>query len=101
MQTPRKDRSTNVGGAHDLGLGHWSHPLLGCLVIDHAHGARIGILRGLAPDVAEADIGPSRSIPNAPPVAWLAPEKGGVEWTTDPAFIEAAGPAANSAILRT
>ncbi|MFI6723686.1 hypothetical protein [Streptomyces atratus] len=98
MQTPRVNQQTSTRGRRHLGLGHWSHPLLGCLVIDHAHDDRTGILRGLAPDVKKTNIGPSLSIPNTPPVAWLAPEKGGVEWTTDPASIEAAVPSADGAV---
>ncbi|MGW5940553.1 hypothetical protein ACWIG3_18600 [Streptomyces celluloflavus] len=73
-----------------LGLGHLNHPLLGHPVIDHAHDDRIGILRAIAPD-AKASTGLVIGIPDTPPVAWLAPETGGLEWTTDPDAIEAAG----------
>lgn len=36
-----------------LGLGHWTHPLLGRRVVDHAHGGRVGVLRALAPEADE------------------------------------------------
>ncbi|REK90982.1 hypothetical protein DY245_07330 [Streptomyces inhibens] len=75
--------------AQPLGLGHWSHPLLGRLVIDHAHGDLIGILRAIAPDPKDSNPGLALRIPDAPPVAWLAPKGGGREWTTDPTAIEA------------
>ncbi|MEU9476146.1 hypothetical protein [Streptomyces sp. NPDC048191] len=54
------------------GLMHRSHPWLGHLVTDSATGRR-GILRAIAPE----DTGPA-------PVAWLAPRRGGIEWTTAP-----------------
>jgi hypothetical protein len=73
-----------------LGLGHLSHPLLGHRVIDHAHDDRIGILRAVAPDAGANAPGLVIGIPDTPPVAWLAPVAGGVEWTTDPDAIEAA-----------
>ncbi|MFD7101949.1 hypothetical protein [Streptomyces celluloflavus] len=73
-----------------LGLGHWKHPLLGHLVVDHAHDDRIGILRAIAPDVKAHTPGLVIEIPDTPPVAWLAPLTGGVEWTTDPEAIEVA-----------
>ncbi|MFJ5593218.1 hypothetical protein ACIQCG_26140 [Streptomyces noursei] len=73
-----------------LGLGHWEHPLLGRLVVDHAHGDRQGVFRALAPEVKDNDLGPVLKIPHTPPVAWLAPENGGLEWTTDLDAIEAA-----------
>ncbi|MGA5270165.1 hypothetical protein [Streptomyces lydicamycinicus] len=72
-----------------LGLGHVEHPLLGHLVVDHAHGDRRGILRALAPDVKGNNLAPVLRVPDTPPVAWLAPEAGGLEWTTDPSAIEA------------
>ncbi|MFE5740672.1 hypothetical protein [Streptomyces celluloflavus] len=73
-----------------LGLGHLNHPLLGHPVIDHAHDDRIGILRAIAPDAKANTPNLSIEIPDTPPVAWLAPETGGLEWTTDPDAIEAA-----------
>ncbi|MEU8786483.1 hypothetical protein [Streptomyces sp. NPDC048637] len=72
-----------------LGLGHWSHPLLGARVVDHAHGDRIGIFRALAPDVEATHRGPVLKVPDTPPVVWLSPEGGGVEWTTGLDTIEA------------
>jgi hypothetical protein len=74
-----------------LGLGHWKHPLLGRRVIDHAHDDRIGVLRAIAPD-AKAGTRLIIGIPDTPPVAWLAPVAGGVEWTTETEAIEAANP---------
>jgi hypothetical protein len=73
-----------------LGLGHWSHPLLGQRVIDHPHGDRVGVLRALAPDVQGGSLDPVLKVPDTPPVAWLSPEGGGVEWTTALDTIEAA-----------
>ncbi|MFE7780606.1 hypothetical protein [Streptomyces nigrescens] len=73
-----------------LGLGHFEHPLLGRLVVDHASGGRVGVLRAIAPDVDNRDAEPELKVPDTPPVAWLAPEGGGLEWTTDPLQIEAA-----------
>lgn len=73
-----------------LGLGHVDHPLLGHRVVDHAHGDRVGVLRALAPEVKGNNLGPVISVPDTRPVAWLAPETGGREWTTDPKAIEAA-----------
>ncbi|WP_432141302.1 hypothetical protein [Streptomyces sp. bgisy084] len=73
-----------------LGLGHVDHPLLGHRVVDHAHGDRVGVLRALAPEVKGNNLGPVLSVPDTRPVAWLAPETGGLEWTTDPKAIEAA-----------
>ncbi|MCF3178198.1 hypothetical protein IPZ61_33460 [Streptomyces sioyaensis] len=75
--------------ARALGLGHLSHPLLGRRVIDHAHGDRVGVFRALAPDVKGPRSEPVLRVPDTPPVAWLAPEGGGVEWTTAPDAIEA------------
>jgi hypothetical protein len=73
-----------------LGLGHWSHPLLGRRVVDHAHGDRVGVIRAFASDVNghNLSLGPVISVPDTPPVVWLSPEGGGVEWTTDPDAIE-------------
>ncbi|MEV5950381.1 hypothetical protein [Streptomyces sp. NPDC051993] len=62
----------------DWGLMHRHHPLLGQRVVDHVHGDRHGILRAIAPDVDH----PRH-------VAWIFPEGGGVEWTTNPDRIEA------------
>ncbi|MFD7104615.1 hypothetical protein [Streptomyces celluloflavus] len=73
-----------------LGLGHLNHPLLGHPVIDHAHADRIGILRAIAPDAKANTPSLNIGIPDTPPVAWLAPVTGGLEWTTDPDAIEAA-----------
>ncbi|MFE7612221.1 hypothetical protein [Streptomyces celluloflavus] len=73
-----------------LGLGHLNHPLLGHPVIDHAHADRIGILRAIAPDAKANTPSLVIGIPDTPPVAWLAPVTGGLEWTTDPDAIEAA-----------
>ncbi|MEU7178845.1 MULTISPECIES: hypothetical protein [Streptomyces] len=73
-----------------LGLGHQSHPLIGRLVVDHAHDDRVGVLRAIAPDSKDNRYGLVIMVPNAPPVAWLAPEGGGLEWTTSPDAIEAA-----------
>ncbi|REK91109.1 hypothetical protein DY245_06585 [Streptomyces inhibens] len=73
-----------------LGLGHYEHPLLGRLVVDHAHDDRIGVLRAIAPDVGGPNVKPMLRIPDTPPVAWLVPEGGGVEWSTNPDAIEAA-----------
>ncbi|GAB7033335.1 hypothetical protein AB0G35_13745 [Streptomyces sp. NPDC021749] len=75
--------------AQPLGLGHWSHPLLGRRVVDRSHDNRIGILRAIAPDPKESGPGPRLCVPEGPPVAWLVPEGGGLEWTTDPGAIEA------------
>ncbi|MFF9781629.1 hypothetical protein GTW98_04845 [Streptomyces sp. SID8375] len=72
-----------------LGLGHWSHPLLGERVVDHAHGDRVGVFRALAPDAEATHPGPVLVVPDTPPVAWLSPEGGGVEWTTGLDTIEA------------
>ncbi|TBO57075.1 hypothetical protein EYS09_24540 [Streptomyces kasugaensis] len=73
-----------------LGLGHLNHPLLGHPVIDHAHDDHIGILRAIAPDAKANTPSLNIGIPDTPPVAWLAPVTGGLEWTTDPDAIEAA-----------
>ncbi|MFK0296699.1 hypothetical protein ACIQU6_40365 [Streptomyces sp. NPDC090442] len=73
-----------------LGFGHQAHPLIGCLVVDHAHGDRVGVLRAVAPDLKVNSYSLPVMVPNAPLVAWLAPEKGGREWTTSPDEIEAA-----------
>jgi hypothetical protein len=54
------------------GLMHRSHPWLGQLVTDSASGRR-GILRAIAPEGTALT-----------PVAWLAPPRGGIEWTTAP-----------------
>ncbi|MEU9111842.1 hypothetical protein AB0D04_08640 [Streptomyces sp. NPDC048483] len=72
-----------------LGLGHCKHPLLGRAVLDTATG-RVGVLRAIAPEPNGVQFVPSRGLLEAPPVAWLAPEGGGTEWTTDPDEIEAA-----------
>ncbi|MER5969688.1 hypothetical protein ABT112_08115 [Streptomyces sp. NPDC002055] len=72
-----------------LGLGHFEHPLLGRLVVDHAHGDRVGVLRAIAPDVDNRDAEPELKVPDTPPMAWLAPAGGGLEWITDPDEIEA------------
>jgi len=79
---------THTPSTQPLGLGHFDHPLLGLLVVDHAHNDRTGVLRAIAPDVD----GPNARlrIPDNEPVAWLAPKGGGREWNTDPDAIEAA-----------
>lgn len=82
--------TTRTPSTRPLGLGHFDHPLLGRLVVDHAHDDRIGILRAIAPDVRRPDMGAVLRIPDTPLVAWLAPKSGGLEWSTDPAAIEAA-----------
>ncbi|WP_241740782.1 hypothetical protein [Streptomyces sp. L2] len=77
--------SARGAAATSTGLMHRSHPWLGHLVTDSATGRR-GILRAIAPE----DTTPT-------PVAWLAPRRGGIEWTTapenltDPAPITPAG----------
>ncbi|MEU9502050.1 hypothetical protein [Streptomyces sp. NPDC048196] len=73
-----------------LEFGHLHHPLLGRRVIDHGHDDRVGILRALAPDPKDNNPGLVLWIPDTPPVAWLSPVGGGVEWTTGPDQIEAA-----------
>lgn len=70
--------------AKDLGMGHRSHPWLGHRVIDTEHGDRVGVLRAVAPDVDDIRTEPLLTVPSTPPVAWLAPERGGgCEWTTN------------------
>jgi len=54
------------------GLLHREHRWIGQEVEDTATGRR-GVLRALAPDGDKPR-----------PVAWLLPEGGGMEWTTDP-----------------
>jgi hypothetical protein len=61
---------------------HQGHRLIGCCVRDTLSG-RTGVLRAIAPD---GD--------NPKPVAWLRPERGGIEWTTAPEALEAANSAA-------
>lgn len=71
-----------------LGYGHWTHPLLGQRVVDHAHDGRVGVFRAFAPD---AERGPGLAIrvaQDTPLVVWLAPEGGGREWTTPLTAIE-------------
>lgn len=64
--------SSRGAAVTSTGLMHRSHPWLGHLVTDSATGRR-GILRAIAPEgTAPA------------PVAWLAPRRGGIEWTTAP-----------------
>ncbi|MFE0377767.1 hypothetical protein ACFW1M_19750 [Streptomyces inhibens] len=82
--------TTSLPTTQPLGLGHWDHPLLGRRVIDRAHGGRSGVLRAIAPDVQDNNPGLMLQVPRTPPVAWLSPEGGGVEWTTAPDAIEAA-----------
>ncbi|MCC5474546.1 hypothetical protein [Streptomyces barringtoniae] len=57
------------------GLMHRSHPWLGHMVTDSATGRR-GILRAIAPEGT-----------TPAPVAWLAPRRGGIEWTTAPEYL--------------
>ena len=80
-----------------MGLGHRSHPLIGSRVVDTAHN-QPGILRAVAPDLdttvhrpTPTGTTPPRSeIEAADPVAWLAPEGGGREWSTPLEFIRPA-----------
>lgn len=65
-----------------LGLGHRSHRWLGRTVTDSVTGRR-GVLRAMTPDDAT----------HGRMVAWLAPEGGGVEWTTDPSALHDPAPA--------
>ncbi len=67
----------------ETGLGHREHPLLGRTVVDTATG-RTGILRAVCPepDCCRAWADPVPRPGSDPPVAWLAPVGGGVEWTT-------------------
>ncbi|NGO70012.1 hypothetical protein [Streptomyces boncukensis] len=66
-----------------LGLAHEDHPLLGHRVLDTAHHV-IGVLRAVAPEpTTEAQRTLAPFLPEvSDPVAWLAPERGGREWTT-------------------
>ncbi|MEU9120178.1 hypothetical protein AB0C96_10000 [Streptomyces sp. NPDC048506] len=73
-----------------LGLGHWDHPLLGRHVVDRAHADRIGVLRAIAPDSKDNPFNLVVMVPDTPPVAWLSPPGGGLEWTTALDAIEAA-----------
>lgn len=82
--------TTHTPSTQPLALGHFDHPLLGRLVVDHAHDDRIGVLRAIAPEVDSPSLGPVWRIPDTEPVAWLAPKGGGLEWSTDPDAIEAA-----------
>nr|WP_155073258.1 hypothetical protein [Streptomyces taklimakanensis] len=65
-------------------MGHREHPLLGRTVLDTATG-RTGILRAVCPepDSATVCVAPALRPGSGPPVAWLAPVGGGVEWTTE------------------
>ncbi|WP_181785475.1 hypothetical protein [Streptomyces phytophilus] len=65
-----------------LGMGHQSHPWLGHLVADTAHSGRVGVLQAVAPDVDDIRLEPIFRAPDEPPVAWLRPKDGGMEWTT-------------------
>ncbi|MFG2141385.1 hypothetical protein [Streptomyces sp. NPDC048650] len=80
-------RSTDTGDPKSLGLSHFDHPLLGHQVVDHGHDDAVGVLRAFAPAVDKVTLVPS--IPKGDPVAWLAPVRGGLEWTTHPDEIEA------------
>jgi len=64
-----------------LGLGHRSHKWLGRTVTDSVTGKR-GLLRAITLDDAT----------HGHMVAWLAPEGGGVEWTTDPSALHNPSP---------
>lgn len=77
----------------EIGLGHRDHPLLGRTVLDTATG-RTGVLRAVCPepDGTAVCTGSAFRPGSGPPVAWLAPVGGGVEWTTEPEAIrEVAG----------
>ncbi|MFD1828364.1 hypothetical protein ACFSJS_01640 [Streptomyces desertarenae] len=76
----------------EVGLGHREHPLLGRTVLDTATG-RTGVLRAVCPepDGCRAWTGPVLRPGGGPPVAWLAPVGGGVEWTTALDAIREAG----------
>ncbi len=76
--------------AKHFGFGHEDHPLLGHRVVDAEHGRQVGVLRAVAPDVTDIRLEPVPVVPDGPPVAWLAPERGGVEWTTSLDAIEEA-----------
>lgn len=76
--------------ARDMGMGHLTHPWLNRLVVDTEHSGRLGVLRAVAPDVDDIRTEPLIQVPGTPPVAWLAPEHGGREWTTSLAAIEEA-----------
>ncbi|AWN24815.1 hypothetical protein [Streptomyces sp. NEAU-S7GS2] len=80
--------TTHTPSTQPLGWRHLDHPLLGRLVVDHAHDDRIGVLRAIASDMDGPNV--KLRIPDTPPVAWLAPKSGGREWNTDPDAIEAA-----------
>lgn len=84
-------------GVRQLGLGHRAHPWLGRQVVDREHGGRVGVLRAVAPDVDVIRTGPVIQVPRTPPVAWLAPLRGGCEWTTSLDAIEEVGNADASA----
>ncbi|MFH9229075.1 hypothetical protein ACH4NT_34375 [Streptomyces lydicus] len=86
MPSTQADPQTVRREGKDLGLGHEDHPLLGCEVIDHDHDGIRGVLRAYAPAVDKVTLVPSA--PSGKPVAWLAPVKGGLEWTTDLNSIE-------------
>ncbi|WEB42930.1 hypothetical protein MOV08_29200 [Streptomyces yunnanensis] len=89
MMTKARITAPASGSNRPLGLGHWEHPLLGQRVIDHAHDDRVGVLRALAPDIEQWELGPVTRVPVTAPMAWLAPVSGGAEWTTHPDAIEA------------
>jgi hypothetical protein len=61
-------------------LLHRDHPWIGREVEDTATGRR-GTLRAIAPDGDKPR-----------PVAWLMPEGGGTEWTTDPDSLDNPAP---------
>lgn len=72
----------------DSSLAHYTHRLLGQIVTD-GNGRR-GVLRAIAPDLSTSKKplafttpkdGSRSEAETTKPVAWLAPEKGGAEWT--------------------
>ncbi|GHI06738.1 hypothetical protein AQI88_30240 [Streptomyces cellostaticus] len=72
-------------------LMHRSHPWLGRVVTDPVTGRR-GILRAIAPEPDGLQLVPSRALTKKPPVAWLQPEGGGVEWATSPSALSDPAP---------
>lgn len=70
-------------------LWHQEHPLLGHRVLDTENG-RIGILRAICPEPADAGALAKIQPFKRTPMAWLAPIGGGREWTTATSAIEKA-----------
>ncbi|WP_258563042.1 hypothetical protein [Streptomyces phytophilus] len=86
---PEDEVRAMTAATKNLGMGHQAHPWLGRLVIDTEHDGQVGVLRAVAPDVDDIRL-EVITPPHTPPVAWLAPQGGGVEWTTSLTAIEAA-----------